>query len=267
MDTQNRHVFKPAARGSATEQHSVTSATALPEPSTKKTPVFPMFMGVFSLILSLVPVCVGIYEFQLIQKPSSLPLAKFDALFRKAGSFLPFVPFTLRGLIQFPLTLGWLVQGKSEGPVKIPLFFRCLPGAALHVGIQGVRLALYGLHVMGQQHDVIAGDLLADHCVLGVAVQTALAFEVAAALYLVTASRAEIFAAGTYTVSATTAWILLVLVSFDMRDTSKYFHHAEESLLGVALGVLVFALPMCYMLLMPVLQRKQSSRQNGYKLA
>lgn len=252
-----RHVFKPDLRSSVDDQQNLPRVAALKGTRNSMSTVFPLFLGIFSLLLSLIPVCIGIYEFKQIQKPSDLALARFDALFRKAGSLLPFIPFALRCLIQIP--------GKGEPKGQIPSFFRWLPGVALHVGIQAVRLALYQLHVLGQQHDFVAGDLLADHCVLGVAVQTALAFEIAAATCMVATSSSALMAASTYTVSATTAWLMLVLVSFDMRDTSKYFHHAEESLLGVIVGALVFALPMCYLLLTPLLQQKQPVRQNGRK--
>lgn len=254
-----RHKFNPAAaRVNVEDQQHVTPDVApVQRTNNDRIPTFPLFMGVSSLILSLIPVCVGIYEFEELQKPSNLPLARFDALFRKAGSLLPFIPLTLRCLVQ--------IQVKHPGQAKAPLFFRCLQGVILHVAILAVRLALYRLHVLGQGQGIVAGDLLADHCVLGVAVQAALAFEIAAALLMIATTRGAVMAASVYTVCAASAWMLLVLVSFDMRDTTKYFHHSEESLLGVALGVAVFALPMCYILLTPVLQRNNSLRQNGIK--
>lgn len=254
-----RHKFNPASvRMSVEEQRHVTPDVA-PVPDTNKEgiPKYPLVIGVFSLVLSLIPVCIGIYEFEELQKPSNLPLARFDALFRKAGSLLPFIPLTLRCLVQ--------IQGESQGQAKIPVFFRSLQGVALHVAVLAVRLGLYRLHVLGQRQGIVAGDLVADHCVLGVSVQAALAFEIAAALLVAATSRGAVMAFRVYTVCAASAWMLLLLVSFDMRDTAKYFHHSEESLLGVALGVAVFALPMCYLLLTPVLRKRSSLRQNGFK--
>lgn len=250
-------MFKPIPRHNVEDRASMPQAPAAVETKTHATPTLPLFMGVLSLILSLVPVCMGIYEFEIVQKPSNLPLASFDALLRKAGTLFPFIPLILRCLVQS--------QVNHEGQATLPWFFKCVPSMAQHVGIQAVRLALYKLHVLGQQHGVVAGDLLADHCVLGVAVQSALAFEIAASMYVLSVSTAETVAAILYTIAASCAWFLLVLVSFDMRDTAKYFHDAEESLLGVALGVAVFAIPVCYVLLTPVLQRLQNSPKNGKK--
>eukprot|EP00892_Ulva_mutabilis_P001374 jgi/Ulvmu1/11237/UM073_0009.1 len=252
-----RHKFKPLPKTNVEDRSSIAPVVAQADTKNRATSSFPLFLGAVCIFLSLIPVCIGIYEFEVVQKRSNLPLASFDAVFRKAGTFFPFVPLLFRCFVQ--------IQNKDEGQGGLPWFFNRIPSAVLHVGIQAVRLALYRLHVLGQQQGVVEGDLVADHCVLGVAVQTALSFEIAASMYLISISAADAMTAVANMLSASSAWVLLVVLSFDMRDTAKYFHEADESLLGVALAVVVFALPTCYLLLTPVLQRLQSAARNGKK--
>lgn len=223
------------------------------------------FIGVLTLVLSLVPMIVGMVLFQGLMRPHNLALRHFDAAFRRVGALLPFVALSLRALGT------WLHQEWATANMPKVRFFLLWDTMWLYASFQLLRFLVYLLHLIAQEQHTNGEQLMSDHALLAISVQSCLAIEVVVTTQLTVVAFKSRRNGAWFILASCVAWVLLVLTSFDMYNTTRYFHDQSESFTALLFGCALFVFPAIVLLLMPWRPRGGGSEvlqdQAGVELA
>lgn len=204
------------------------------------------WIGVVIVLLSLVPMIIGMAHFQGLMRPQNLALREFDSVFRRVGSLFPFFVLLLRAL--------GTCQHQEWAWAHCPNLrvFRLWDTLWIYAGFQLLRLVVYFTHLIVQKsHLEEGGQLMSDHAVLAISVQSSLTIEVAVTTHLVITAVKTKRSSAVFFLSACVAWVLLVLTSLDMYNTARYFHDLSDSFTAMMAGSGLFVFPAIGLLLMP----------------
>eukprot|EP00238_Polyblepharides_amylifera_P010991 CAMPEP_0196594182 /NCGR_PEP_ID=MMETSP1081-20130531/77609_1 /TAXON_ID=36882 /ORGANISM="Pyramimonas amylifera, Strain CCMP720" /LENGTH=219 /DNA_ID=CAMNT_0041918379 /DNA_START=237 /DNA_END=896 /DNA_ORIENTATION=- len=164
------------------------------------------------------------------------PLSGFDKVLRTAGPLIPFAVVVPRMAVPHTACGGERIAWQGVASTLL-----------LYLGLTVFRIALYLIA------NSVAPKIMADHLVLGSSIYGILFSEaVTLAKYLEDLSIAKVDKLETFIhrgirVSSRAllgiSLVLIVTVSGDMYYTVRYFHTVYETIVGVAIGMLLFILP------------------------
>ena len=238
---------RAARAGDAEAEHKMTSGNELSPRDPAGWGVYSKvrWIGVVAFFLSLVPMLVGMSHFKGLMRPRNLALRQFDSVFRRCGALFPFLPLYLRGVGT------WKHPEWTSTHCPHTRVFRMWDTVWIYAGCQLIRLVVYLSHLIVQEKHLAGEQLMSDHAVLAVSVQASLAIEVAVTTHLAVSAVKNRRSNAFFFVAACLAWVLLVLTSLDMYNTTRYFHNLEESFTAVMTGSCIFGVPAIGLLLVP----------------
>ena len=203
------------------------------------------WIGVAAFLLSLVPMLLGMLHFEGLMRPRNLALRHFDSLFRRFGTLFPFLPLVLRGVGT------WKHSAWTSTHCPNTRVFRLWDTLWIYAGCQFLRLFVYLSHLIVQERHLAGEQLMSDHAVLALSVMACLTVEVAVTSHLAVAAARSRGGSVLFHVAAFLAWALLMLTSLDMYDTTRYFHHLEDSFTAFIIGSCIFGVLAIGLLLVP----------------
>lgn len=180
-------------------------------------------------------------------KPSELPLAAFDWVYRRVGVLIVFLAWGLRVIVKNVLSIS------GDGPrdnLWIP--------AGIY-GIQALgRSIVYELHragaifspcrwfeVLSRTNKILeeAPHMMSDHILLSSSVISGLTCE-ATLIFLSLVHRRRPWSPTALKLCAILATILSLLVSFESFYTARYFHPPQEIVSAAIIGLILFQIPI-----------------------
>jgi hypothetical protein len=183
----------------------------------------------------IVCVLAGVYGHQDVMGRPSHPLKWFDQLiFRTFGAMLPFC-------FLFP---RWLVGRLTGRPATWAP--QCL---AVYLAMSAVRLLFYLAHLHTAGRDT---QLISDHIYLAASVVGCLQLELVCivndTVRWVRENGEDILVTLVGCTGMVGAALCILLTSVDMFYTAKYYHHQQESLQALFLGMVTFQGPVLWLL-------------------